>query len=76
VPSLIEEQARRGLSRRLAPNDFRLLREARGLTLTEVGEGVGMDGSALSKVERGLFRLTPQLEIRLLRYFFGPTSTP
>jgi transcriptional regulator with XRE-family HTH domain len=54
--------------------DLRLVRQARGLSLADVAEQVGLDPSALSRLERGQRPLTPDLEIRLLRLFFGQRS--
>lgn len=45
------------------------LRKARGLTLEKFGKALGIQSSAVSKIERGETRLTPQNRLSICREF-------
>lgn len=49
------------------------IREAKGLSLVEVGRATGLHDTTVSKVERGLIRLTPRVYY-LLTKFYGTTD--
>ena len=52
------------------PRDLRLVRQVRGLSLADVAEQVGIDPSALSRIENGQRPLPPDVAIKLLRILF------
>lgn len=54
----------------IQPRDFRLLRQARGLSLAAAGAAAGIDASTLSRIENAQRPLTPALAIKLLRIYF------
>jgi DNA-binding transcriptional regulator YiaG len=58
---------------RLAPNDWRAIRLARGLSLPQVARSTGVSIGWLSLLERGLARMSPTVEVKLARYYF-PSS--
>lgn len=63
---------------------LRALREARGLTLREVGTRLGISASAVSQIERGvlrpsvnrLFELVTAMDATLVDVFGGTSGTP
>jgi transcriptional regulator with XRE-family HTH domain len=55
----------------LSPRDLKLLRRASGLSLSDVAGKVGCDASHVSRIERGERPLSPDLELKLLRIFWG-----
>ena len=52
------------------PRDLRLVRQVRGLSIADVADQVGLDRSALSRIENGHRPLTPDVTIKLLRVLF------
>ena len=45
------------------------IREAKGLSLVEVGRATGLHDTTVSKVERGLIRLTPRVYYLLTKFY-------
>ena len=58
----------------LTARDFRLIRRARGLTLQQVSEQIGLDPAALSRIEQGKRPLRLRTMVQLVRVLFGEES--
>ena len=54
----------------ICPRDLRLVRQVLGLSLSAVADQVGLDRSALSRIENGHRPLTPDVAIKILRVLF------
>ena len=63
-------QQQRQRQRLLDPDDLRLLRKHRGLTLRALGARAGVAASTLCMLEQGQRPIAPKVALRLLRVLY------